>query len=490
MSLQPEDFRSTSATLPDRNDDLDRLLLVMRELRGVLHLDHSVSIPHLGSPFIRDRTSTDGIQRFMNTVALIRGVHDVWPGANGTTALNNLAVATVAHPGDRVLCDRQSHASLYAAMIRLGLQPSYVCPDYDPALGIAPGISPATLEEALNRASFSAVFLTYPAYFGSGPDIRELVSVAKAHFGPTGGPPAVVVDEAHGAYLHFHPDLPAPAETSEADIVVMSTHKTLGALSQGSLALLCNPKFVERWYECVNALGDVSTSFSYPILTSVDLAEFQMVIQGRELLERAIALAVRLRSEIEDLGLTCLGLPKPSLPSFAVLDPLRVAVDISATGMSGYAVEAELAHRFGIYAEMATVRYVLFLLTPFDGADPLLRGDVVGNIAGGLASLVREHGLDHAAAAMPAPPRVPAYAVSPRDAFFARTRVRVPVAQAVGRVSAETIGCYPPGSSIVVAGEVITAEVVDYLSKMRGIGATLKGATDADFDTILTVQEV
>lgn len=49
-----------------------------------------------------------------------------------------------------------------------------------------------------------------------------------------------------------------------------------------------------------------------------------------------------------------------------------------------------------------------------------------------------------------------------RDAYFAESEV-VPTAEAIGRVSADSLAAYPPGVPNVLPGEVLTREVVHFL---------------------------
>ncbi|RMZ56891.1 hypothetical protein APUTEX25_002980, partial [Auxenochlorella protothecoides] len=60
-------------------------------------------------------------------------------------------------------------------------------------------------------------------------DVAGLAAVAHAHGLP------LLVDEAHGAHLGLHPSFPASALACGADVVVQSTHKTLGALTQAAV---------------------------------------------------------------------------------------------------------------------------------------------------------------------------------------------------------------------------------------------------------------
>ena len=90
-----------------------------------------------------------------------------------------------------------------------------------------------------------------------------------------------------------------PRRTSARTIVTQSTHKVATALSQGSLLLLRSEAQIERLYEQVNELGLVSTSFSYPILASLEIGIAQLRTDRRPLwrqtLDRADALSAACR---------------------------------------------------------------------------------------------------------------------------------------------------------------------------------------------------
>jgi lysine decarboxylase len=77
--------------------------------------------------------------------------------------------------------------------------------------------------------------------------------------------------------------------------------------------------------------------------------------------------------------------------------------------------------------------------------------------------------------------------VPPREAFLGPADA-VPVAEAPGRVSAESIAGYPPGIPALLPGERITAELIAYLHELRDAGARLHGASDPAFETICVLR--
>ena len=64
-----------------------------------------------------------------------------------------------------------------------------------------------------------AIILTYPTYYGITYDLEEICTYAHSK------DITVIIDEAHGAHLGLSDNLPKPAITQGADIVIQSTHK-------------------------------------------------------------------------------------------------------------------------------------------------------------------------------------------------------------------------------------------------------------------------
>ena len=212
--------------------------------------------------------------------------------------------------------------------------------------------------EALSRERVDCVFLTSPNYFGIVGELGPIIALAHERGLP------VVVDAAHAPHFHFCEAMPRGAEDLGADLVTQSTHKVASALAQGSLLLVGNETFIEPLYEHVNELGLVSTSFSYPILASVELGIRQLVEEGETLWSTALN------------ARRCSGVPVATCrmsrvsvastqdkPGFQDMDATRVTLDVSRTGLTGFEVERQL-NRERIYPEMATVQHVLFLVTP------------------------------------------------------------------------------------------------------------------------------
>ncbi len=445
---------------------------IERHVREIARYDHSVAVPNLGTLFHDDPNTAIG--QAQRHLAEIYGVPFAYPSTNGTSMLNVLALMTVAWPGDTVLIQRDAHVSVFAPLIHLGLRPVYVAPRYVPEIGVPLGITPAQLRQSLrDHPEVRAIFLTYPNYFGIATDLHGCAAVGREYGVP------LIVDAAHGAHLAFHPDLPTPAERTGAAIVMQSTHKTCGALGQSSVALFNDASLVDRFYEMVNHLGFVSTSFSSVILMSLFQSVLALQERGHAAIAARLAMVAWAREAINAIdGLRCFG-PEMYQEGFVAFDPLRITVNVAHLGCTGFAVEQALYHA-GHYPEFATLDNILLLATL--GTE----WEEIEHLVDSLRAIAAAPRATRPAAALPFPTQ-PRHVMDPRAVFFSKHRRRLSADKAVGKVSAETIATYPPGAAVIVAGEEVTAEIVTFLRAVRREGGVLKGASDADLATMIVL---
>lgn len=445
----------------------------VRLLRGAFLLDHSVSVTQLGSLF--DRHGDTPVQQLKRNIAEAYGVAWSFPATCGTSPLNVLALLAVAPPGSAVAVNRDCHVSVHAALVHGGYRPVYFRPPIHPETGLPLGPAARDVEALLEEhRDVRCVVLTYPNYFGIAGECGSIVDAAHRRGLP------VIVDAAHGAPLHFCSGLPAAAEDLGADIVLQSTHKSMGALSQGSVVLFKTDRFLDRFYDAVAHLGLISTSFSYPTLSSIELAVARHQLAGQETWQDAIEQAERFRVRVAQIdGITTFSTDAATLPGFCDLDRTRVTLDVSRTGLTGYEFEKQLAAS-QVYAEMSTNQHVLLLFTP--GTRPEDSNYLLSAI-----ERAAEAGDGTRRTIRLEPPALPALRITPREAYYARKRT-VETDDAVGEISAETIAPYPPGSAVVVAGEALDAATIEYLRLVRSSGAVLYGASDPELRRIRVVE--
>lgn len=390
------------------------------------------------------------------------GARRTWFLASGSSQGNRVAVIAAAGlgTGDAVVAQRSAHSSLTDGLILSGLAPRFITPSIDHRLGINHGLTPATLDADLERAAATghricAAYVISPSYFGAVADVPGLAAVAHAHGVP------LIVDAAWGAHFGFHDALPESPARLGADLVITSAHKMGGSLGQSAMVHLCEGPFAERLEPLLDRAFRLTqtTSASSLLLGSLDIARRELVTKP-ELLAGSIALADRLRDwvrEQEDLALVSDGFAE--FPDIVGADPLRVAIDVSGLGLTGYEVRAALANDHDILLEIATAGAVVAFFGP---GKPLaierLQAALLGIMAAGPGARPSAGG---AGAIPPLPAPGPAR-LTPRDAYFAPSEL-VDADAAVGRVSADALAAYPPGIPNIVPGEEITAETVAFL---------------------------
>jgi lysine decarboxylase len=226
-----------------------------------------------------------------------------------------------------------------------------------------------------------------------------------------------------------------------------------------------------------------STSPNALLLSSLDAARRQLAVHGEALLDHTIHAAAQARAAIDEIpGCRVVGEDMVGQPGIAGWDPLRLVIDVRGTGLTGYQIASALRASFDIYPELATHATVVLVLGL---AQPL---DALEAVAHDLRETVRRIAPTIEPEELPLvvlPPdgRADEPAISPRDAFLGASEA-VPVDQAVGRISCESIAGYPPGIPTLLPGELVTAEVVEYLRELNKAGARLHGAADPEFHTI------
>jgi lysine decarboxylase len=405
------------------------------------------------------------------------GAGRTWFLVNGASQGNQAACLAVAQAGTHAVVQRNVHSSTIDGLIVSGLRPSFVGPEIDPDLGIAHCLAPAALDRALAATPVAAAaFVVSPTYFGAVADVRGLAEVARAHGVP------LVVDEAWGAHLAFHEDLPEHALAAGADLVVSSTHKIIGSFTQSAMLHLGarTPRLLDELAVDRAVTLVESTSPSSLLLGSLDAARAYASVHGRELLGETIAALEQARAAIRRIpGLDVLDERLAERPGVAGYDPLRLSVDIRGTGCAGYEVAAFMRERDDINLELAadTVIVAVFGMgeTAVDHAERFVRAleRAVAELAGGARRAGRGF--------VPPPPWGP-LEMTPREAFLGGQEV-VPVESAVGRIAAESLAAYPPGIPNVLPGERITAETWEYIQAIIAAGGSLRGASDRTLRT-------
>ncbi|HYK54775.1 MAG TPA: aminotransferase class I/II-fold pyridoxal phosphate-dependent enzyme, partial [Candidatus Eremiobacteraceae bacterium] len=173
----------------------------------------------------------------MRLAALAYGADYSYFLVNGSTAGNQAMLMTALRPDDAVLLPRNSHKSATSALIMSATRPIYMPPEVDHDLHVDHAVAPHTVERSLDdHPDAKAVFITSPTYYGATADLKAIEQVVHSRG------KLLLVDEAWGPHLHFHPELPPSATSIGADACVNSTHKLLAGMSQASMLHTVGPR--------------------------------------------------------------------------------------------------------------------------------------------------------------------------------------------------------------------------------------------------------
>jgi arginine decarboxylase len=85
-------------------------------------------------------------------------------------------------------------------------------------------------------------------------------------------------------------------------------------------------------------------------------------------------------------------------------------------------------------------------------------------------------------------PDIPQLSLSPRDAFYGDTET-IPFKESAGRIIAEFIYVYPPGIPILLPGEVISQNNINYIVEHVEVGLPVKGPEDRSIENIKVIVE-
>jgi arginine/lysine/ornithine decarboxylase len=450
----------------------------VREALGQTVFAHDV----LAVAGLDDRTSSGHVlQEAEELMADAVGADHTFFSTCGSSLSVKAAMLAAAGPHEKLLVSRDAHKSVVSGLILAGIRPIWVEPQWDGDRHLAHPPTPESYAKRLaEHPDARGALVTSPTPYGTCADLAEIVRVCHA-----AGVPAIV-DEAWGAHLPFHPDLPTWAMDAGADVCVTSVHKMGSGLEQGSVFHLRGDRIgVDTLAARADLLG--TTSPSVLLYAGLDGWRRQMVEQGRDLLDRALVLVHGVRGRIALIE----GLHVEGREDFCGegrafdMDPLQVFVDLSGLGITGYAAADWLRAHHRVNLHVADHRRISAQFTHADDEATAQR------LVDSLADLSR-HAADLRPAGtveVPDPGDLRLEQVElPRDAFFGRVE-QVPWQQAEGRIAAEMLTPYPPGIPAALPGERLNAAVLRYLRSGVAAGMVVPDAADPHVETIRVLVE-
>ena len=392
----------------------------------------------------------------------------------GTTSSVQTMILSTCKAGDKIILPRNVHKSAINALVLCGAIPIYIEMSVDPKIGIALGLENDRAAQAIKEhPDAKAILINNPTYYGICSDLRGLTEMAHE------AGMLVLVDEAHGAHLHFTDKLPLSAMDAGADIAAVSMHKSGGSLTQSSILLLgeqMNPEYVRQIINLTQ-----STSASYLLMSSLDISRRNLALRGKESFEKVIELSEYARREINAIG-GYYAYSKELIDGVSVcdFDVTKLSVYTQGIGLTGIEVYDLLRDEYDIQIEFGDIGNILAYISIGDRIQDIER--LVGALAD-IKRLYSRDGKDLIAGEYIQPELV----LSPQEAFYSERR-SLTLDESVGQVCGEFVMCYPPGIPILAPGERITLEIVDYIQFAKERGCSLQGTEDPEVNHINVIK--
>ncbi|GIO30601.1 MULTISPECIES: aminotransferase class I/II-fold pyridoxal phosphate-dependent enzyme [Paenibacillus] len=443
--------------------------------------DNALSIDLINIAPLDDLHQPTGvIEESQKLAADAFGADYTYFSVQGTSGAIMTMILSVCSPGEKIIVPRNIHKSVMSAIIFSGAKPVFVSPARDENLGIDHGITTKSVQRALDRhPDAKAVLVINPTYFGVCANLKEIVDLAHSRHVP------VLVDEAHGVLIHFHEDLPMSAMEAGADMAATSVHKLGGSMTQSSVLNLntkngyVNPQRVQTIISMLT-----TTSTSYLLLASLDTSRRNLAINGHDMAQKTIELAQKARRSINEIdGLYCFGDEILGGEATFDYDPTKLTIHVRHLGITGYETENWLRDHFNIEVELSDMYNILCLVTPGDNEE------TVSILLEALRKLSETYyNVNTANELIVKIPEIPQLSLIPRDAFYGDTEV-IPFKESAGRIIAEFIYVYPPGIPILLPGEVISQDNIDYIVDHVDVGLPVKGPEDRYIQNVKVIVE-
>ena len=382
---------------------------------------------------------------------------------NGSTSALTAAICGAFEKGDKVLVARNCHISVINAIIIRELIPLFLYPEKDGS-GIYKKVDPDDVRKALkDDPDIKGFIMTSPTYEGVVSDTGKIAGIIHEYN------KILIVDEAHGAHFVFHEIFPESAVRSGADAVVNSLHKTLPALTQTALLHL-NGSVIDR--ERIIAFWNIyqTTSPSYVLMGSISYCfDYLDSENGRKALNRYVSNILELRKSVSTLN---------NIELFAS-DDLGKIVLLANDSKSLYDM---MIKRFDIQLEMAAEKYTVAMtsvsdesisyykfLSALQAADEYFKKP---DLDGETYSFLGQK-----------------QSMLPCRAFELHMSVGkyVSLDRSIGAICLDNVIIYPPGTPLIVAGEIIDKTDIIKIKKALGFGFEVIGIKNIEKEYKISV---
>lgn len=404
---------------------------------------------------------------------------------NGSTASNYAMIYGLFRENDTVLVQRNCHQSVYNAISLLNLDPKYLMPEVIPGFNIFSSVSLDEIKQVFSKnPKAKGIILTSPSYFGIVADIKSIADFCEQEG------IYLLVDEAHGAHFSFSNELPESAMILGAHASSVSFHKTLPSLTQSSVLNL-SPKLTESEILRIKYYHRIfqSSSPSYPMMASMEMARYLMEEHGEALYKELIQELRSLKLELSNLEEIHI-LDKAS-GQIDFFDETRLVIN---TPLDGEQLSCILREKYQIQCEMTEGRNIVCIVTPFN------KGNDLKKLTMALKEIFPdEHNINEQwwkTSGFREDLDIPydketfrnVERIIPEKEVLFMEHEAISLEDSIGRISFEKVVPYPPGVPLLLPGEKITRQAVDSLIKTYKCGSTVNRSISTDDNSIHVIK--
>ena len=416
-----------------------------------------------------DITEVDGVDNLHNPTGIIKeaqiklsklyGSKKSYFLVNGSSSGNMIMIFSSFEEGDKVIVDRNCHKSIFNTFIIRKLKTVYVKNKIQKDFNLPLSIDSNHIIKTINEnKDAKGIIITYPNYYGICCDLEKIINEAKKYN------MKVLIDCAHGAHFGINKSLPKSAIELGADLVVMSSHKTLPSLTQTAFLHVNNEELIDKVNFYFNTF--MSTSPSYLFLISMDYSRYYLDEYGEKAYGNLIELLEIYKQKINSLNHLHI-IDQRDIISEYTLDKSRYILHIE----KGYGANLLMNYllKNNIQCEMNDTYNIVIILSPFHVEKEIkYLYEVLLNCDFSKLKIKNQDILNHS---------IPKKKLEPFEVLNKNKKI-VKVEDALGCVCAENIIPYPPGIPIIMMGEIMDEETIKTIKYYKSNGIEVIGLHD------------
>ena len=416
------------------------LIKILKKRPGIWDLPE---LPEIGSPLTKKGLIAESQRSFSKRFKTKR----CFFGVNGASGLIQSGIIAMANPGECILMPRNVHISVIKACVLQNIIPIFFDLEFSKETGHYKPINEQWFKKVFNNIKIKdknivGVILVNPYYQGYTTDLEPLIKICHQNNLP------VLVDEAHGSYFLFceNLDLPKSALRSDADLVVHSLHKSLNGLTQ-TAALWYKGNLIEE-SKLINSINLLQTTSTSSLLLSSCEESLKDWINKKHLsiYEKRIMEAKAIFKE-----LIC-----RNIPVIPTQDPLKIILKTSEIGIDGFTAD-KFFYRNGLIAELPEIMTLTFCLGFSNQKN-------FSNLFEKLWKKLKMQPKNSIKIESIKPPfkliETPEF---PLGYAWRNKTQYIPLSESLGRISSDIICPYPPGVPLIIPGERINKDRLNWI---------------------------